>query len=78
MNFSFWLFLVPSEVTCINGGIFDEERAGCVCPSGFGGPTCEEGINYSFATIGTDTKLVICEYSGFQFCVISVYTYMNN
>ncbi|XP_021936972.1 uncharacterized protein LOC110838250 isoform X1 [Zootermopsis nevadensis] len=34
--------LFSFEVTCINGGIFDEERGGCVCPSGFGGSTCEE------------------------------------
>lgn len=40
----FLTFSVPFEVTCINGGMFDEERDGCVCPSGFSGSTCEKGI----------------------------------
>jgi hypothetical protein len=47
-----------------------------VCPSGFSGSTCEKGIKYNFATIGTGTQFIIYEYSCFQFCVINMYPYV--
>jgi hypothetical protein len=60
-EFLFLNFSVPFEVTCVNGGMYNKERGGCVCPSGFGGSTCKTG-KCNFAALNTDTQFIITSF----------------